>query len=110
MAALLLALTEGERVAVLGFVGVVLAATIPGTIAAVMTSRTLKATKKQAAENTEQHGASQALLSSLALEVGMTGHKVDALGSKVEDLADAHGIVADKLDRHLATEPDLEED
>lgn len=104
MTAALLALTEGERVAVLGALGVVLAAAIPGTIAAVTARQTHRATKKQAQENTEQHGASQALLASLALEVGMTGHKVDALGSKVEDLADAHEGLASTVETHLAAD------
>jgi hypothetical protein len=103
--AFLLALSEGERVAALGFVGVVLAAAIPGTIAAVTARQTHTATKRQAAENTEQHGASQELLASLALEVGKTGHKVDALGNAVEDLADSHTILANTVANHIAAEP-----
>jgi len=102
--AVLLALTEGERVAVLGAVGVILAAAIPGTIAAVTARQTHAATKRQAKENTEQHGASQGLLASLALEVGKTGHKVDALGNAVEDLAESHTILADTVANHVAAE------
>lgn len=103
-AGVLLALTEGERVAVLGAFGVVLAAAIPGTIAAVTARQTHAATKRQAKENTEQHGASQELLASLALEVGKTGHKVDALGNAVEDLSESHTTLADTVANHLAAE------
>lgn len=99
--AVLLALTEGERVAVLGAVGVVIAAAIPGTIAAVTARQTHAATKRQAQENTEQHGASQELLASLALEVGKTGHKVDALGNAVDDLSESHTTLAEVVAAHL---------
>ena len=96
-------MSDAVAVAVIGGTCAVLAG-IPAAVAAVMTSRTRKVAEKQAEENTEQHGASQALLASLALEVGMTGHKVDALGAKVEDLADAHEGLAATVETHLAAD------
>lgn len=99
--AVLLAVTQDDRVAYIAAAGVVLAAAIPGTVATITARRTHKVAKDQAAENTEQHGASQRKLEALTEAVHTTGGKVDSLSHRVDTLDHKHDRLADRIARHV---------
>lgn len=82
---MLVALTEAERLGLLGFAGVLV------TAAASLTAAVLAHRVRQ--ENAQQHGTSQELLSTLATKVDDHGHKLDVIASRVDH---AHA----RLDSH----------
>jgi peptidoglycan hydrolase CwlO-like protein len=83
MQVLLIALTEGERIGLLGLVGVCI--TAAASISAVVIGQKVRR------ENSDQHGESQRLLSDLHSAV--TGH-----GDKIDDLRDDVRTVARRVD------------
>lgn len=84
----LLAMTEGERVALIaGLLAIV--AGVPGAIAAVITARTRK-------ENTSQHGESQRKMEEVRDAVLGQGVKIDEVRDDVRDIrrtVDTHSAV-----------------
>lgn len=100
----LVAFTQGERIAYVGALAVVLAAAVPGIISAVTSHRTRKVAERQAAENTEQHGESQRRLAELTKAVHSTGGKVDALTDRVDTLDQKHDRLVERFGRHEAVD------
>ena len=95
----ILALTEGERVAIIAGALAIFAG-VPGAIAAVITAKTRK-------ENSDQHGASQKKLNEVHTAVTGQGVKIDELSDDVKDLGakvDGHTATLarhdERLDRH----------
>jgi ubiquinone biosynthesis protein UbiJ len=86
----LLALTEGERIAIIGGILAALAAGVPATIAAVVAHRTRR-------ENTEQHGQSQHKLQQLTEAVHHHGGKLDAVAEHVVRIDDKTERLAERI-------------
>jgi septal ring factor EnvC (AmiA/AmiB activator) len=97
MRVLILALTEGERIAIIGGLLAILGAGVPATIAAVTAWRTSQTANRVRAENTHQHGESQRKLEKLTEAVhGHTG-KLDTVVHSIERLDDKHDQLAERL-------------
>ncbi len=77
--ALLLALTEGERLGLLGLLGICVTAAA-SVVGAFLSHRVRR-------ENSDQHGESQRLLVTLADKVDEHGHKLDQVADRVEGVA-----------------------
>ena len=95
----IIALTEGERIALIGIFAAACAG-VPGAVAAIITARTRK-------ENADQHGTSQTKLEEVRDAVVGTGVKLDemrsdvqSLGDKVDAHSDAIAVHSDKLAAH----------
>ena len=76
---ILFALTEGERIGLLGLAGVIISAA--ASVAAVVIGQKVRR------ENIDQHGASQMLLGTLAEKVDDHGQKLDNVADRVETVA-----------------------
>jgi len=99
---LLVALTEGERVAIIAGLLAVCAG-VPGAIAAIITARTRK-------ENSQQHGASQAKLDDVQNAVMGHGVKIDEVRADVRaigDKVDQHSEVLARHDERLPRRGDV---
>ena len=82
---LLLALTEGERIGILGLVGVVI--TAAASITAALIAHRVKR------ENKDQHGEVHAQLTTLTSSVETQHHKVDSLRGDIADVkVDVHTL------------------
>lgn len=84
----LLALTEGERIALIGIITAICAG-VPGVIAAIISSRTRR-------ENAEQHGTSQTTLEAVR-------HEVSKSSAHIEGLRDDVNALGEKIDGHSST-------
>lgn len=96
----LLALTEGERVAIIAGLLAVCAG-VPGAIAAIITARTRR-------ENSEQHGESVTQLSELTEAVTVHTVKLDEVRNDVQEIAvkvDGHADLLARHDEHLTHLP-----
>lgn len=92
----LLALTEGERVAIIAGM-LAICAGVPGAVAAVITARTRK-------ENADQHGSSQAKLEEVRDAVSQSGAQVAELRYDVQTLGgkvDSHSELLARHDERL---------
>lgn len=92
----ILALTEGERIAIIAGALAIFAG-VPGAVAAVITAKTRK-------ENSDQHGASQKKLDSVHTAVTGQGVKIDELRDDVKDLGakvDGHSETLARHDEQL---------
>ena len=92
MGAVILALTEGERIGVIGLIGVCI--TAAASISAVVIGQKVRR------ENSDQHGESQRLLVNLADKVDGHGRKVDQLGERIESVASRVDHAHSRLDNH----------
>ena len=93
---LLLALTEGERVAIIAGL-LAIGAGVPGAIAAIISARTRK-------ENTTQHGESLNRLGELTEVVTIQTVKLDEVREHVRDIAakvDDHSVQITQHGEHL---------
>lgn len=93
---LLLALTEGERVAIIAGL-LAIGAGVPGAIAAIISARTRK-------ENTTQHGESVTRLGELTEAVTVQTVKLDEVRDDVRDIAakvDEHTVQIAQHGEHL---------
>lgn len=92
MTGMFVALTESERLGLLGLVGVLItaAASITG---AVLSHRVRR-------ENSDQHGQSQELLATLADKVDGHGHKLDQVADRVEGVAARVDHAHSRIDNH----------
>ena len=75
----LFALSEAERLGLLGLVGVMISA--GASVAAVVIGQKVRR------ENSDQHGASQVMLGTLADKVDDHGQKLDQVADRVETVA-----------------------
>ena len=92
MGAVIVALTEGERIGILGLVGVCI--TAAASISAVVIGQKVRR------ENSDQHSESQRLLVSLADKVDEHGQKVDQVADRVESVAARVDHAHSRLDNH----------
>lgn len=92
MQGVLLALTEGERLGILGLVGVCI--TAAASISAVVIGQKVRR------ENSDQHGESQRLLVSLADKVDDHGQKLDQVADRVESVAARVDHAHSRIDNH----------
>jgi hypothetical protein len=92
MQGLLIALTEGERIGLLGLVGVCI--TAAASISAVVIGQKVRR------ENSDQHGESQRLLVTLADKVDGHGQKLDTVADRVESVAARVDHAHSRLDNH----------
>ncbi len=92
MGAVIVALTEGERIGILGLVGVCI--TAAASISAVVIGQKVRR------ENSDQHGESQRLLVSLADKVDDHGQKLDKVADRVESVAARVDHAHSRLDNH----------
>jgi len=89
---LLIALTEGERIGLLGLIGVCI--TAAASITAVVIGQKVRR------ENSDQHGESQRLLVSLADKVDGHGQKLDCVADRVESVAARVDHAHSRIDNH----------
>lgn len=97
---LLLSLSEGERIALIGLVAAV-GAGIPGAFTLWLTNRVKK-------ENTTQHGESQRQLGQLTEAVTVQTVKLDEVRDDVREIAvkvDGHSDLIARHDEHLSRLP-----
>jgi uncharacterized protein YlxW (UPF0749 family) len=92
MAGLLFALTEGERLGILGLVGICVTAGA-SVVGAVLSHRVRR-------ENSDQHGESQRLLVTLADKVDGHGQKLDQVADRVESVAARVDHAHSRIDNH----------
>ena len=92
MGAVIVALTEGERIGVIGLIGVCI--TAAASISAVVIGQKVRR------ENSDQHGESQRLLVSLADKVDGHGQKLDTVADRVESVAARVDHAHSRLDNH----------
>jgi hypothetical protein len=90
--ALLLALTEGERLGILGLVGICVTAGA-SVFGAFLSHRVRR-------ENSDQHGESQRLLVNLADKVDDHGQKLDSVADRVESVAARVDHAHSRIDNH----------
>ena len=92
MGAVIVALTEGERIGVIGLIGVCI--TAAASISAVVIGQKVRR------ENSDQHGESQRLLVTLADKVDGHGQKLDTVADRVESVAARVDHAHSRLDNH----------
>jgi uncharacterized protein YlxW (UPF0749 family) len=92
MQGLLIALTEGERIGVIGLIGVCI--TAAASISAVVIGQKVRR------ENSDQHGESQRLLVTLADKVDDHGQKLDQVADRVESVAARVDHAHSRIDNH----------
>ncbi len=92
MGAVIVALTEGERIGILGLVGVCI--TAAASISAVVIGQKVRR------ENSDQHGESQRLLVTLADKVDGHGQKLDQVADRVESVAARVDHAHSRIDNH----------
>jgi len=90
--AVIVALTEGERIGLLGLVGVCI--TAAASISAVVIGQKVRR------ENSDQHGESQRLLVNLADKVDGHGQKLDQVADRVESVAARVDHAHSRIDNH----------
>ncbi len=88
----LIALTEGERLGLLGLLGICVTAAA-SVVGAVLSHRVRR-------ENSDQHGESQRLLVTLADKVDEHGHKLDQVADRVEGVAARVDHAHSRIDNH----------
>ena len=88
----LIALTEGERLGLLGLLGICVTAAA-SVVGAVLSHRVRR-------ENSDQHGESQRLLVTLADKVDGHGRKLDQVAERVEGVAARVDHAHSRIDNH----------